>query len=544
MSWSPPEPPHHAAPDDVPWHVLIADDQPFDRAEAKAALLRGSTRRYTFTECATGQEALAVVTADSTDVDCVVLDFRLPDLEAPEVLADLPRVPGLVDLPCVPVVVVTGGGEGPDASDWNRAVLRAGAQDFVGKDWLTPASLTRAVEGAVERHVMARELGEREQALRDSQQRLQLTLDAAEMGTWEWDLETDGVDLDDRFAELWGVDADRAWTTTELIAERVYPEDRSSVLEAIEASFAPGGRFDHEFRVLTPDGHTRWLLSRGEVRRDADGRPKTLFGLNYDLTESRRQKAVLEQKNAELERFTYTVSHDLKSPLVTINGFLGLLKGHLAAGRTEKAAAAADRVLGAAARMGHLIQDLLTLSRAGRASGEPEPVDLDPLVERLVAEFEPRASAAGGEIRVAGPLGTLRAGRQGLSEAVENLLANAVHYGLGGGGTTVVVRSELTGSDGVRLVVEDDGPGVPEAYRERVFELFQRLAPDQEGTGVGLAVVARVMEVAGGRATVESAGGPEGREGARFVLWFPPEAVPRAAPQPGPSAGSPAEAAS
>ena len=524
MSWSVSKSADQPASEDRPWHILVADDQPLDRAEAKAALLRGSTRRYRFTECEMAEEVLDLVTGDNTDIDCVVLDFRLPDREAPDVLTSLPRVPGLVDLPCVPVVVVTGG-EGPGASDWNRAVLRAGAQDFIGKDWLTPASLTRAVEGAIERHVMAKELGEREQALRDSRERLQLTLDAGDMGTWEWDLSDDFVDPDERFAELWGIDLSESWTAKALIQERVHPEDRDELRRQIGASLEPGGRFTSEFRVLTPDGRIRWLLARGEVSRDSRDEPLVMFGLNYDLTERRLQQASLEQKNAELERFTYTVSHDLKSPLVTINGFLGLLKGHLEAGRSEEAVKAADRVLGAADRMGRLIQDLLALSRAGRASGEPEPVDLDALVGGLAAEMKPRLRELGGQIRVETPLGTLRVGRQGLSEAVENLLVNAVRYGIGGGGETIVVRSEPTRSNGLRLVVEDDGPGVPEAYRQRVFELFQRLDADSEGTGVGLAVVARVMEVAGGRASVESAGGPEGRTGARFVLAYPPEAV-------------------
>ena len=539
MSWSARKRSGPSDPDDRAWHVLVADDQPFDRAEAKAALLRGSTRRYRFTECETGGEVLDVIMDDATDVDCVVLDFRLPDREAPDVLASLPRVPGLVNLPCVPVVVVTGGG-GLGANDWNRAVLRAGAQDFIGKDWLTPASLTRAVEGAIERHVMAMELGEREQALRDSRERIQLTLDAGQMGTWEWNLSDDSVDPDARFAELWGIDASKAWTAEELIRERVHPDDRDAVREQIEAAVAPGGRFEAEFRVLTPDGRIRWLLARGAVSRDGSNGRRVMFGLNYDLTERRLQQASLEQKNAELERFTYTVSHDLKSPLVTINGFLGLLKGHLTAGRVEQATQAVDRVLGAADRMGRMIQDLLTLSRAGRASGEPEAVDLDALVGGLAAELEPRARAAGGQIRIETPLGTLRVGRQGLSEAVENLLVNAVRYGLGGGGDTVVVRSERTLGRGLRLLVEDNGPGVPEAYRQRVFELFQRLDADREGTGVGLAVVARVMEVAGGHASVESAGGPDGRDGARFVLAFPPEAVLRVSPASPPAAPDPA----
>ena len=521
MSWTPPPPPPS---EDRPWRVVIADDQPFDRAEAKAALLRGSTRRYTFVECGTAEAVLAAVDHAEEPIDCVLLDYRLPDAEAPEVLDRLPRVDRLTDLPAVPVVVVTGADRGPDGADWNRAVLRAGAQDFVGKDWLTPASLTRAVEGAIERHTMTRELGERERALRESRARLQLTLAGGEMGTWEWDLATDAFRFDERVALLWGIDAETTRTATQIF-EAVHPEDVDELRETLREALKPGGRFEAEFRVILPDGSVRWLAGRGAVVRDDDDAAVSVFGLNYDLTERYEQEAALQQKNAEMERFAYTVSHDLKSPLVTITGFLGLLKSHVAAGRTEKAVEAADRVLGAAERMGLLIQDLLTLSRAGRASGEPEPVDLDTLAERLRLELTPRAREAGGVIEVDGPLGTVRAGRQGVGEALENLLANAVRYGLGGGGSRVVVRSEPVARGGLRLVVEDDGPGVPAPYRERVFELFQRLDNDREGTGVGLAVVARVMEVAGGQATVESAGGPEGHEGARFVLTFPPEAV-------------------
>ena len=524
MSWRlPSTDPTPVRSDDSPWRIVIADDQPFDRAEARSALLRGSTRRYEFVECETAASVLETV-ADG-DVDCVLLDFRLPDAEAPEVLARLPRAPGSADLPALPVVVVTGADRGPEGAAWNRAVLRAGAQDFVGKDWLTPASLTRAVEGSIERHAMARELGERERALRDSRARLQLTLDGGEMGTWEWDFTSDEVFYDDRTVELWDLDPTEIQLASQMF-DQIHPEDLERVLEAVEeAKTSPSGRYESEFRVLLGGGHVRWLVGRGSVTRDERGEPVSLFGLNFDVTDRHEQEAALQQKNAEMERFTYTVSHDLKSPLVTITGFLGLLHTHLDAGHLDKARDAANRVLGAAERMSLLIQDLLTLSRAGRSSGTPEPVDLDALAGRLASEFAPRATAANGTVRVEGPLGTVLAGPQGIAEAVENLLSNAVRYGLGGGGSAVVVRSERTRMGGLRLIVEDDGPGVPPAYRDRVFELFQRLSSDRDGTGVGLAVVARVMEVLGGKAAVESAGGPDGHEGARFVLTFPTEAV-------------------
>jgi signal transduction histidine kinase len=142
----------------VPWRVVLIDDNEDDRAEVRRLLLRGSDRRYTFAEAETGSAGVALVLSSGQLPDCVLLDYNLPDMDALEVLAALARPDGL--LVC-PVVVLTGGA-GPEA---RRAVLRAGAQDYIGKDWLSPPGLTWVVENAIERLAMARQLLLREEAL-------------------------------------------------------------------------------------------------------------------------------------------------------------------------------------------------------------------------------------------------------------------------------------------------------------------------------------------------------------------------------------------
>ena len=134
------------------WRINIVDDSPDDRVEAKVALREDPTRGYCFSEAETGRAGLQQLAASPADQpDCLLLDFSLPDMNGAEFLAAMPRREGQV---AVPVVVLTGFAT-PEAS---RAVLKAGAQEFVGKDWLTPVSLARAVESAVERHAMARAL--------------------------------------------------------------------------------------------------------------------------------------------------------------------------------------------------------------------------------------------------------------------------------------------------------------------------------------------------------------------------------------------------
>jgi signal transduction histidine kinase len=133
------------------WHVIIIDDSPDDRAEVRRLLLRGSERRYVFREAATGAAGVEAVQAAETMPDCVVLDFNLPDMDALDVLAGLAGPDGL---PICPVVVLTGGTE----LEAGRSVLRAGAQDYISKDGLTPLALARIVENAIERLAMSREL--------------------------------------------------------------------------------------------------------------------------------------------------------------------------------------------------------------------------------------------------------------------------------------------------------------------------------------------------------------------------------------------------
>jgi signal transduction histidine kinase len=148
------------------WRIVIIDDSQDDRAEIRRLLLRGSMeRRYIFSEAHTGEAGVEAVLASPAKPDCVVLDFNLPDMDALDVLAALAGPDGL---PVCPVVVLTGG-TGPEAG---RLVLRAGAQDYIAKDGLTPLALTRIVENAIERLAMARELFGRNAALTRSEKSL------------------------------------------------------------------------------------------------------------------------------------------------------------------------------------------------------------------------------------------------------------------------------------------------------------------------------------------------------------------------------------
>ena len=236
--------------------------------------------------------------------------------------------------------------------------------------------------------------------------------------------------------------------------------------------------------------------------------------LNAELNAS---KIELEARNAELERFTYTVSHDLKSPVVTIKGFLGLLEKDVAAGRTERMAQDFSRIRAAADKMGRLLEELLEMSRVGRVMNPPEAVDLSQLAADAAGLVAGAIEQEGVAVEIAPDMPAVHGDRVRLLEVFQNLIDNAVKFTRGRAAPRVEIGARRQDGE-VLCSVRDNGIGIDPAYHERVFGLFDQLQPDGEGTGVGLALVKRIVEVHGGRIWVESEGNGEG---STFLFTLP-----------------------
>jgi PAS domain S-box-containing protein len=234
-----------------------------------------------------------------------------------------------------------------------------------------------------------------------------------------------------------------------------------------------------------------------------------------------RANAQLAQANEELQQFVYTVSHDLKSPLVTIEGFVGLLKQDVADERFDRLVKFTDRVSEGTRRMRANIDDLLELSRIGRVVNPPEMIDTRELVLQLQRQMELQITEAGATVTVMPDMPAVYGDRVRLEQVLQNLISNAIKYGRPEEGDARISVGGAVVGDEIRLFVADNGPGVAEEYRERIFGLFQRLQSDREGTGIGLAIVKRVASIHGGRAWVESTSG----QGATFFFAIPVNAA-------------------
>ncbi|MBP7933906.1 MAG: PAS domain-containing protein [Phycisphaerae bacterium] len=234
----------------------------------------------------------------------------------------------------------------------------------------------------------------------------------------------------------------------------------------------------------------------------------------------------LERKHTEMEQLIHTVSHDLKSPLVTISGFASYVQQDLRAGRVERLGDFIHRIQGAADRMKSLIEELLELSRIGRVVDTPTTVDVHELVHEIVALHQPRLAEKNIKLVVAKTLGALHADRTRLTQLFDNLITNAINHGARPEGSVIEIGLRGTRHE-LRYFVRDNGPGIPKRYHEQVFELFSRLDRETPGSGVGLAIAKRIVTVLGGRIGVES------RVGAGATFWFAlPGSLARSMPKP------------
>jgi signal transduction histidine kinase/ligand-binding sensor protein len=231
--------------------------------------------------------------------------------------------------------------------------------------------------------------------------------------------------------------------------------------------------------------------------------------------------ARLEVQNAELERFAYTVSHDLKTPLITMQGFLGVLKEDMANEDARGVENDLRRMEGAAKVMTGLLGDLVNLSRIGRLVQPSRDVSLRDLAREAVELASGIIAARGVQVEIEPDLPVVFGDHRRLLEVLQNLIENAVKYM----GDQPRPRIEIGASqrDGQWLChVRDNGIGIDPRYHEKIFDLFEQLDPNSDGSGIGLALVKRIVEIHGGRIWVESDG--LGR-GATFYFTLPREPV-------------------
>ncbi len=349
--------------------------------------------------------------------------------------------------------------------------------------------------------------------LRTSEERYSLTLAAVNDGIWDWHVPSGNAYFSPVYYALLGYGDAEFPATYASWRGLVHPEDVERVERVLQASVEAGEAFDIAMRMRMKSGQWLWVSTRGRsVQQGPDGRALRMVGTLSDITERRRTEEQLQagedrlqQKNRELERFAYTVSHDLRSPLVTIQCFIGMIRKDVEGGNLARALVDMGRIADAATKMNALLHDLLELARVGMAMNQPTRVDMNLLVQETLVQLAGAIDQSRVEVVVQPDLPAVQGDEKRIAEVVQNLVENAIKYR----GDQVAPRIEIGWQgcgDEIVFVVGDNGMGIDPRFQEGIFGLFDKLDVHSEGTGVGLALVRRIVEGHGGRVWVESEG--------------------------------------
>lgn len=381
-----------------------------------------------------------------------------------------------------------------------------GDREFTVEECAILGAVGQRLGDALSSLVTLRDLRKSEAGLADAQR-------IARIGNWSLDFDHDRIACSAEARRIYGLPPDAAASSYADFLERVHPDDRARVDHAFRTGLSTEVPFECVHRLQMSDGAVRHVYQRGEVAQEMEG-AAGVVGTVQDITDFKRAQnerdamiLELERKNAELERIVYAVSHQLRTPLVTISSFVGALAEDLGAGDTSACGRDLARIDSASGTMRALLDDLLQVIRAGHLVQEVTEFSVGDIVDDAVSRSDGGLERV--TLEVSGAACRVIGDRARLVEVMHGLLDNATKF-MGPQPAPLVQVSAERLDAAVRICVTDNGAGIEPEYHGRVFDLFERFDAEKSGTGVGLAIVKRVVEHHGGWIAVRSEGAGTG----------------------------------
>lgn len=414
---------------------------------------------------------------------------------------------------------------------------------------LLPTAFSLKTAEELEHEVLQRENAETQ--LKINYDMLNEAQEIAKLGHWKWDVKNDKLVWSDTMRKIYGSEPDTELTYAHY-TDRLHPDDREYVENTIRNSFETKVFNEFYHRIVMPDGTVKTLHSKGDIVLDQNGDVSYMIGTGQDVTlmkeveqELLTKTQELEATNLELQKFASIASHDLREPLRKIITFAGMLEAEYKEQLGEKGKAYIEKMIGSSERMQHLIDDVLEFSSLTSANVKFARVDLGSIATQVLSDIEVLVKSSNAQVRV-DKMPEIEANAGQLALLFQNIISNAIKFTKPGVGPEVHIHASIIRGDELpedylkirrhdssvlknprfwenerfcRIFINDNGIGFDEVYLDRIFALFQRLhsKSEYEGTGIGLAVCKKVVDIHHGMITAKSKPG----EGAVFIITLP-----------------------
>lgn len=362
---------------------------------------------------------------------------------------------------------------------------------------------------------MVQAIKQRENELVESREKILKIFDSSPYGLTVTDLEGIIIDCNPASAVLHGY-ASREEMIGINAFQLIAFEDLEKAKNNLVRTMNEGALNNAEYTLLKKNGEKFHGTLSSRILMNADNNPIAFIAITTDISEQKKIEtgreniiASLEQKQAELERFIYAVSHDLRSPLITIKGFLGFLEEDIDQNNADQLKQDIKKISNAVDKMNNLLNDLLELSRIGRILNEKEPVSLNTILNDVSEILTCQLNEKNINLEIQPDLPVISGNYERLTELFQNLVENSIKYMGDQEKPTITIGCRKNKFETV-FFVRDNGIGIDPRYHEKIFGLFDQLNRNSPGTGIGLAIVKRIVETHEGKIWVESEGKGKG----------------------------------
>ncbi len=387
------------------------------------------------------------------------------------------------------------------------------------------------------------EIVQRKKAESDLRVKIKLLNEAqeiAKMGHWEWNPLTNAFTISDNMFRIYELKPHFETIPYDHLVNTIHEEDRASVHESLQQALADKKFNELYFRIPSTDGTSKIIQMKGEVITDDNFDIHKLVGTSQDVTEQKNiekellvKSNLLTSKNDELQKFAYIASHDLQEPLRKIRTFISRIQTLQDNNDKEKITGYIEKIETSASRMQHLIEDILNFSRLSSDTSVSENADLNDVVDTVIGEMEILIESRSAAVR-ADKLPTINASRSQMGQLFQNLIGNSIKFTKNDIAPVIEIRASIISSSEAnipewvrakyrfgnwaenkfwslekfcKITVADNGIGFEPEYNDRIFEAFQRLSKNYEGSGIGLAICKKVVENHHGSISVSSTKG-------------------------------------